>query len=54
MSLKYDYLYLKLTNDGLEIFEGVQKHIVFTTKKNYHATLKTPYQRLQHSIKMAA
>lgn len=37
-SLKYDYIYLKADDNGLELYVGVQNHISYYNQKTHHST----------------
>lgn len=41
-SLKYDYVYLNPSDDGFELFEGVQNHIEYYHSKIHHGTGEKP------------
>jgi putative transposase len=53
-SLKYDYVYLNPADDGLELLEGVQRHISYYNTKTHHTTRKSPNQMYNDTIKKAA
>jgi putative transposase len=53
-SLKYDYIYLNPTDDGFELYEGVQNHIDYYHYKTHHTTKQPPEERYQQSKKQAA
>jgi putative transposase len=42
MSLKSAYGFLNPTNDGFELYEGVQNHIGYYKNKIHHTTLENP------------
>lgn len=46
-SLKYDYIYLNPSDNGLELYEGVQDHIEYYNAKVHHTTLEKPNKRYQ-------
>jgi putative transposase len=41
-SLKYDYVYLNPSDDGFELFEGVQNHIEYYHSQIHHGTGEKP------------
>lgn len=53
-SLKYNYIYLNPADDGLELLEGVQRHIAYYNSKTHHTTRKSPDQMYNDAIKKAA
>lgn len=53
-SLKYDYIFLNPADDGLELLEGVQRHISYYHTKTHHTTKQSPNERYSNSIKNAA
>ena len=50
-SIKYNYIYLNLADDGLELYEGVQDQIAYYNNKTHHTTKQTPNVRLLESNK---
>jgi putative transposase len=53
-TLKYDYVYLNLAEDGFELFEGVQNQIDYCHVKIHHATGQIPNNRYYGFIQKAA
>ena len=49
-SLKYDYIYLNLFDNGLELFEGVQGHINYYHQKKHQSLRTSPEKCYQESI----
>ena len=49
-SIKYDYIYLNPSDNGLELFAGVQKHIEYNNQKKHQSTKKRPNDAYQESI----
>ncbi|MBK9107492.1 MAG: hypothetical protein IPM92_03695 [Saprospiraceae bacterium] len=49
-TLKYDYIYLNPCDNGFELFEGVQNHIILPPE-NAQTTGQTPNKRYDDSIK---
>ncbi|WP_370576702.1 integrase core domain-containing protein [Pedobacter sp. N36a] len=39
-SLKYEHIYLKPADDGLELFRGIQEYINFYNNQRRHTSLK--------------
>ncbi len=53
-SIKYDYIYLNLADDGFELLKGVQNHTAYYNDKTHHTTRQKPNDRYQEMIKTAA
>ena len=54
-SLKYNYIYLNPSDNGLELFEGVQNHIAYYNQKRHQSIKKSPDESYKESIsEMAA
>ena len=53
-SLKYDYIYLNPADDGLELLEGVQRHIGYYHSKIHHTTQMSPNEKYQKQTKKVA
>jgi len=49
-SIKYDYIYLNPCDNGLELFEGVQKHIEYYNQKKHQSIKKKPNDAYRESI----
>jgi putative transposase len=49
-SLKYDYVYLNPSDDGFELFEGVQNHIEYYHAKIHHGTKEKPDLRYKTQL----
>jgi putative transposase len=49
-SLKYDYVYLNPSDDGFELFEGVQNHIEYYHSKIHHGTKEKPDLRYKTQL----
>lgn len=54
-SLKYDYVYLNPSDNGLQLFEGIQEHINYYNQKKHQTTCMSPdHAYAQSSKKQAA
>ena len=49
-SLKYDYIYLNPSDNGLELFKGVQDHIAYYHQKKHQSLKTSPEKCYQESI----
>ncbi|MBN2820565.1 MAG: transposase family protein [Bacteroidales bacterium] len=45
-SIKYDYIYLNPSDNGMELFAGVQKQLNIITRKNINQQRKSPMKRI--------
>lgn len=53
-TLKYNYIYLNPSDNGFELFEGVQNHIAYYHQKKHQTTKQSPNKRYEESIKKQA
>ena len=53
-NIKYNYIYLNPCDNGLQLFEGVQKHIEYYNQKKHQTTRKKPNEAYQESIRKKA
>jgi putative transposase len=49
-NIKYNYIYLNPCDNGLQLFEGVQKYIEYYNQKKHQTTKKKPNEAYQESI----
>lgn len=49
-SIKYNYIYLNPCDNGLELFDGVQKYIEYYNQKKHQTIKKTPNESYHESI----
>ena len=53
-SIKNDYIYLNPCDDGLELYEGVKRHIEYYNRKTHHTTKLKPDDLYNNSLNKKA
>ena len=53
-SIKYDYVYLNPAEDGLSLYQGIERYMEYYNGRTHHTTRQTPNQRYEESIQQAA
>ena len=49
-SIKYNYIYINPSDNGLELFEGVRDHIEYYNQKKHQSIKKKPNDAYRESI----
>lgn len=49
-SIKYDYIYLNPASNGMELYNGISKHIDYYHTQTHHTTKQKPMNRYKESI----
>lgn len=53
-SIKHDYIYLNPSEDGFELYAGVNNHMEYYNNKTHHTTRQKPNTRFEDSLNQKA
>jgi len=53
-SIKYNNIFLNPADDGLDLYQGVEKNIRYYNRKTHHTTEQKPHNRYRQSIQRIA